>query len=336
MSEKFPTTPESSDNENKDNPIIERIKTESGDSKIVEKLLNIPNTDFQSLMLAVFHEKAEKTKVSNILSTIEISNFVQPSDVESRDLTSFDSLAYRTLPERYKGVELSPLVPFATNYVLGGISQNRVMSTSRNSEVISDPTTALALLCAKERTALVKSDSKDSTEVTLATSQRVIRQDSIKKEGYSQHFKTFTLAVAGRDVGFERFEKENLYEHISTFIDIINSLNHEGNYLMEDISVVFSNVGDNQGLTEMINNILIPELQKRFPGVNFTFDKERTSNYYKTICYSMFATPSGSETPFSIAGGGLTDWSEKLVGSKKERLLVGSIGSETICRHFKK
>lgn len=334
MSEKFPTTPEQSNN--KDNPIIERIKAESGDSEIVEKLLNIPNTDFQSLVLAVFNEKAEKTKVSNILSTIERSNFVQPSDVESRDLISFDSLAYRTLPKRYKGVELSPVVPFAVNHVLGGISQNRVMSTSRNSEVISDPTTALALLCAKERTSLVKVDPKDSTEVTLATSQRVIRQDSVKKEGYSQHFKTFTLAVAGRDIGFERFEKENLSEHISVFLSIINSLNMEGGYLIEDVSVVFSNVGDNEGLTDMVNNILIPELQSNFTGVRFSFDNERKSNYYKNICYSMFATPSGSETPFSIAGGGVTDWSEKLVGSKKERFLVGSIGSETICRHFKK
>ncbi|MBP9763434.1 MAG: hypothetical protein KBD10_01650 [Candidatus Pacebacteria bacterium] len=45
MPEKFPTTPDPLiDNSDKGNPIIERIKAESGDSEIIEKLITLKDT----------------------------------------------------------------------------------------------------------------------------------------------------------------------------------------------------------------------------------------------------------------------------------------------------
>ena len=49
------------------------------------------------------------------------------------------------LPPEYEPVELSPLAPLGTSSVVGTVHQNKVVSTSRNSEVLSDPTNVLAL-----------------------------------------------------------------------------------------------------------------------------------------------------------------------------------------------
>lgn len=157
MSEKFNSPPHPLDGSNAEkrdeqhSPIVERIKEEAGIPKLVETLIDMPNTDLQSLLLEVFEEKAGNTGVAEINTALERNPFVQMSNVDQRDLLRFDNLAYSVLPPMYRGVELSPLVPFATNRMLAGINQKRVLSTTRNSEVMSDPTTALALQCAQER-----------------------------------------------------------------------------------------------------------------------------------------------------------------------------------------
>ena len=102
--------------------------------------------------------------------------------MDQKTLLKFDLLAYELLPEKYEAIELSPLEPFAINQCLAGISQNRVFSTTRKSELISDPTIALALLSAQKRAKLIKQDHNNSDIISLATSHRVIRQETPKKQ----------------------------------------------------------------------------------------------------------------------------------------------------------
>ena len=315
--------------------ILDRIAEETGVPKIFDVLMKIPNTDLQSLLLELMDKKSFKTGVKEINFTLENNPFVEMSKVDQLTFVKFDSLAYNLLPPEYKGVELPPLVPFATNRVLADISQKRVLSTMRNSEVISDPTTALALYCAKERANKIKNFSRNSELVAMATSQRAIRQDPVKKEGYSQHFRTFTISVAGRDVGFEQFEKENLKKHLEFFLSLLEKLNESGDYIINDITVTLSDVEKKQPeLLSIIKDTVIKELSETFPRVIFKFDTDRKSSYYKNLCYSISAKNKNDKL-ISVAGGGITDWTEILVESKKERLLVGSIGSEILCRHFK-
>lgn len=339
MNEKFNAPPKKQeggeDQKPEQNPILNRVVEEAGVPDLLSRLTEIPNTDFQSLLLEIMEKKSLKTGVREINSTIENNPFVKLSKVDQLTFVKFDGLAYSLLPSKYKGIELSPVVPFATNKVLADISQKRVLSTARNSEVISDPTTALALYCAKERIQKIKKNPADPELVALASSQRVIRQDQIKKEGYSQHFRTFTLSVAGRDVGFEKFEKDNLKEHLTFFLSLLKELNESGSYAIEDITVTIANVEERQSdLLDRIKDSVVKELVEEYPNVTFNFDPNRKSNYYKSLCYSISARNKEQKEPISVAGGGMTDWTEKLVGSKKERLLVGSIGSETLCKHF--
>lgn len=317
------------------NVILDRIEKQTGIPKIFDVLMKIPNTDLQSLLLELMDEKSSKTGVKEINSTLERNPFVEISPVDQFTFIKFDNLAYNLLPSEYKGVELSPLVPFAANRVLADINQKRVFSTMRNSEVISDPTTALALRCAKERINKIKENPRNSDLVAMATSQRVVRQNPIKKEKYSQHFKTFTISVAGRDVGFERFEKENLKKHLGFFLSLLEKLNESGEYIINEITVTLSDVEKKQPeLLSIIKDTVVEELSKIFPKATFKLDTNKKSSYYKNLCYSILAKNKNGEL-ISVAGGGMTDWTEILIGSKKERLLVGSIGSEILCGHFK-
>jgi hypothetical protein len=315
--------------------ILNRIAEETGVPEIFDVLMKIPNTDFQSLLLELMDKKSFKAGIKEINFTLENNPFVETSKIDQLTFAKFDNLAHNLLPLEYKSVELSPLVPFATNRVLANISQKRVLSTMRNSEVISDPTTALALYCAKERANKIKKNSRDSELVAMATSQRAVRQDPIKKEGYSQHFRTFTVSVAGRDVGFEQFEKENLKKHLGFFLSLLEKLNESGDYIINDITVTLSDVEKKQPeLLSIIKDTVVKELSETFSQVAFKFDVDRKSNYYKNLCYSISAKNKNGEL-ISVAGGGITNWTEILIESKKERLLVGSIGSEILCGHFK-
>jgi hypothetical protein len=132
--------------------------------------------------LDVLNKKAEAQEIKDINDILRTNPFVAKCDVDQKTLLKFDLLAYDLLPEKYQAVELSPLEPFAVNQCLAGISQNRIFSTTRKSELISDPTMALALLSGQQRTELLKQDHENSDVVSLATSHRIIRQEIPKKQ----------------------------------------------------------------------------------------------------------------------------------------------------------
>jgi len=319
---------------NEGDSAIKRIEKNLGDVGIVNKLVSLPNTDFQSLFLEIMEEKSNSLTISDLKRNQEINLFLKSSEISQREFIKLDALAYNLLPDEYEGIELSPLAPFGTNKLLAEINQKSVLSTNRNSEVIADPTTSLALQCAQRRIEKLNKNQKNSETVSLATSQRVSRQNQLKKTVRSQHFRTFTIMSAGRDIGFENFEKYQFKNQMSFFLTLLNTLNEIGEYRIEGIKVEFSNASDKPELLEILETTLLTELKKIFPEVDFSLDIARKSNYYSSVYYRTTAENKSGER-FTLIGGGMTDWTQKLVGSKKERLLFGSLGSEVLCKKFK-
>lgn len=81
----------------------------------------------------------------------------------------------------------------------------------------------------------------------------------------------------------------------------------------------------------------INELRIKYPAVNFCFDIERVAGigYYDNLCFKIVAKNKDGIT-FPLADGGITDWTKKLLASKKERLLASGFGSELFCKNFKR
>jgi len=116
------------------------------------------------------------------------NNTLVPSNMDARILNSFDRVAF-AVAEKFDAVELSPVSPLGTNFVLGGIDTNNVVATVRNAEVLGDSTPALALECARRR-------RTHAGDVRLCSSHRMIRLQPFDFPGFTPHFRLFTMDSA--------------------------------------------------------------------------------------------------------------------------------------------
>src|SRR6202030_3331676 len=92
---------------------------------------------------------------------------------------------------------------------------NRVIATTRGSEVVSDPTNVLALEAATRR------KQEPGQGVNLAACLRVVRAQPFEGEGVFQHFRLFALVSTGRDQGSALTEAEMLTAHLRFWLNAI-------------------------------------------------------------------------------------------------------------------
>lgn len=379
-------------NKKKTDIIVERILSQqesSGISSLLEG--TIEPTDFQSFLLKAYENLALRATTRGIVYQYETNRFVQPCDLDQKELLCFDSIIYKIVPDTFTAIELSPVNPLGINSALSKINQKNVLSTVRNVEVIADITTALALECAKRRKQIISKNPLNAQEVNICSSHRSIRLQQFAKElGFTPHFRVFGACTAGRDTGHEKFESENLIDHISIYLDLFYRA-ESINYYAHDITVSISDIRITETLISFYNtnreelmmntqtkefnpfnqfaipqtvnsptdipkesiNLLnlsksvsflseiekkaLKELREKYPMVCFQFDLHRIAGigYYENLCFKITARDKNG-TLFPLADGGLTDWTKKLLSSRKERLFASGFGSELFCRNFKK
>jgi hypothetical protein len=149
-----------------------------------------------------------------------VSNgFTRASTLNPTKLLEWDRVAFSKLPKAFRPVELSPVCPFGTASVLSPISQDWIVTTTRNTEVVADSTNVLALECAIRRREQKNVSAGQADRVHLAASHRLLRGQKISpRPGVLQHFRLFSLSSAGRATGNLRFETEALRLHIAFFL----------------------------------------------------------------------------------------------------------------------
>jgi hypothetical protein len=127
-------------------------------------------TDLQTLLIAVVRARAHRITAADVMHRWQHDRFVRPAASDPRRLAAVESRLWQLLPVRFTGIELSPVAPLGTCSAVAPISQNRVVATVRNTEVISDSTNALAVEAAARR------HGRDAAEqVDLAACQRQLR-----------------------------------------------------------------------------------------------------------------------------------------------------------------
>jgi len=375
----------------KTNDIIERIIKATGIPDILKVLKNLRPTDLQSLLLALYEERVAELTAQNIMSQYQENRFVVPCAVPQKILLEADLLATKIIPSDFSIIELSSVAPFATNSVLTKTNQKKVMTTVRNLEVCADPTTSLILECADRRQSELRIDKRSAKIIKLATSQRCMRLQTFEDiPGFTPHFRTFSLATAGRDQGSEIFEKQALVEHIVFYLSYLNMLS-QLDFHFENISISFSDIQIMEkiiqshsmdrkilgrqtqsatfdifdqlkitlpnkaktvleipeqeisryhiehpvALLSIIEKDVASEIVKLFPYASCNIDLGRIPGigYYQNLCFKITACNIRSET-FPIVDGGIVNWTQQLLNSKKERALVSGIGTELICKQF--
>ena len=81
---------------------------------------------------------------------------------------------------------------------------------------------------------------------------------------------------------------------------------------------------------------LLEKLRVEFPDAQFRFNLARLEGlgYYRGLCLRISPTaPDGNRYP--ITDGGFTDWTARLLGNRKERLLATGVGSEFACVKYR-
>ena len=83
-------------------------------------------------------------------------------------------------------------------------------------------------------------------------------------------------------------------------------------------------------------NVCLP-LADEHAGVGFRFNLRRLTGlgYYQGPCFHIKMTNDRGET-YMIADGGFVNWTQSLLADSKERLLTSAIGTELLCRQFRR
>jgi hypothetical protein len=273
--------------------------------------------DLTALLLEVTKRRAAAVSPASVVRQYQRDRFVQPVQVDARRLLEVQATAVAAVDPPFEPVILSPLVPFGTSAALSGVHQNRIVTTLRNTEVLSDPTTALALEAAIRRRDSAASDRHDAV-VRLACVERVVRAQTFDGPRSFAHFSLLGLVSAGRDTGNRGFEAMAVREHLTALAHAAHAVG------LEHMAV---------GVTDFAgtHSDVVDDLCARPPAhVVVTPDPDRSAGrgYYPTICFKLSAQVQGELV--ELGDGGLVDWTQPLVGSKKERLMTSALSLERV------
>jgi hypothetical protein len=311
--------------------ITRRIERELGVPNLAELLgRDLDPADLQSLLVEVYRHVVGRRNPKALLADYASSRFTHTSQYNPALLLEWDRIALSNLPKGFQALELSPVCPLGTVSLLAPISQDRVLTAIRNVEVMADPTNVLALECALRRRELNRIESTRMSSVNLAASQRVIRSQRYESPDARAHFHLFSLCSAGRDSGNLGFEIGAISQHVSFYLKCLRL------FLGSKIPFrvcIFDLRRPEPARTRCISELKDLESDFRNVKIEITNSPEEAKGYYREFRFHLSGT-SNVGHDIELVDGGDTDWTQRLLGNAKERLVISGIGIERLCAHF--
>jgi hypothetical protein len=272
--------------------------------------------ELNSLLMAVFEQRARAAAPQRLLRQYQANRFVQPADVDMIGLLQLelDTLLFlRNLG--FQPLELSPVAQFGSCSVVGTVSQDKILSATRNTEIMADATNSLALHIAGIR----KGKTAATDPIRICTVQRHLRTPAVKVKGHTPHFKIGCMVTGGRDTGHYSFECTQLTGQLGALCGLLRKWGIEVKRVKLQRREGYT---DPDGLLQAVFQHLQAEEVSEI-----VIDKTAgPNNYYKGIQFKLIIAIGGQE--IEIADGGLTDWTQQLMENRKERLLVCGFGLE--------
>ncbi|HEX4820522.1 MAG TPA: hypothetical protein VFV00_09970 [Acidimicrobiales bacterium] len=297
--------------EDQRHPAVVRLERDHDIERVVQLLVDeLTPADLTALLLEVAKRRAARVPSAQVLQQYRRDRFVRPVQVDIRRLLDVQQRALDAVDPPFEPVGLSPLVPFGTSAALAEVNQNRIVTAVRNTEVLSDPTTALALEAAVRR----RESALSGEVVRLGCVERIVRAQSFDGPRSYAHFSLLALVSAGR--GSLRFDQESVGEHITALAAAAEAAGVEG------VQVAITDFSGTHGdvVEEVRGQLRVP----------VSVDPYRAAgrSYYPSICFTVMAAVGGDV--LEVGDGGLVDWTQALVGSKKERLMTSALSLERI------
>ena len=307
-----------------DKSILDRLAAETGVPGIVDILgEKLSASDLNSLLLEVFRRKTAQLSPSRLLRAYRQNRFVQPSEA---DAVAFGEFTLEWLKAaRSAGfipLELSPVAPLGACSVIGTVHQDKVLSALRGTEAVADATNVLALESAWRR----KKEGFSPQALHFSVAHRHVRAQEIPKvPGFSAHFGILGLTSAGRDTGSFRFEKENLLRHIRFYKTFF-----EERLRITPVKIRLKALDPAAGENRLFQSVLLFMRQNELDWpVEVVESKQSEQEYYRLLQFKI-AIPGPQGREIEIVDGGFTDWTQRLTGNRKERLLISGLGLELL------
>jgi hypothetical protein len=296
------------------NPAAERVWRSMPDDVREKLAAGLPPTDLQSLLIDLARARAEHVGPADLVARWRRDRFVQPSSGDPRRVSAVEVGLWQLLSSAFVGVELSPVAPLGSCTAVAPVSQNRIVTTMRLSEVVSDSGNALAIEAAIRRL-----EQPSDEAVHLAAAHRQLRAQ-VFEPGAAAHFRLFTLVSSARDTGSAETEANLLARHLEFWTKVLETTLPDRQPQIEltvlDHPVIAARVADT--ILRSHGSQVVRLVQDR--------TRERGRGYY--VGLAMRLSADGGDT--EIGDGGFTTWTAQLMDNAKERCLVSCIATERL------
>jgi hypothetical protein len=284
----------------------------AGEGPFAQLAAGLSPSDTWSVMMEVAAERAAQRRPADVISQWTRDRFVTPAIVDQRTLRRVERVLHETA-HAFEAIELSPLAPFGVCTALAPARQHKIVSTTRGTEVVSDPTNVMALVCADR----LRADP--AAHVRLCTSQRVVRaQPAPKRPGFSQHFSIFCLASAARARADHAALEALLFEHVSTHLASLEALRNDG-WRVPPVAV--------RWLTVPALAHVAARLAARFDLPTETVPLENT--YYDGGLRFMLNLV-GDTAPIPLIDGGAFGWVGRLANNRRFLYVASGFGLQLV------
>jgi hypothetical protein len=282
----------------------------------------LPGADLTTLLLEVFRRRAAATSAPEVLRRYRTDRFVSPAAVDFAAIRRAEDAMLAAFRPGFDVLGLAPVLPLGTHAATGDVDPRNVIATIRGTEVAADPTNGLALEAAVRRRRLLDAEPRSAEPVRLAATQRVTRAQYMGGPISFAHFQMFGAVTAGRDAGGRTFEREQLIEQLRCAAGGLAGLG------VRSIRIAITCL---DGPSEQILDAVSREFGDT-EGVDVVDAPERESGraYYRGLCFKVFVHQGDGSDPLEVGDGGFVDWTAKLLGNQKERLLISGYGLDRV------
>jgi hypothetical protein len=267
-------------------------------------------SDLWSLLLGVIEQRAAQRTATMVKQQWERDRFVSPAYIDQRTLNALDGHLLANASQ-FEALELSPLAPLGACSAIGLASQNKIVSTVRGTEVVSDPTNVLALESARRL-------AQNPAQIfKFATSHRCVRAQPLPKgSGYAAHFRMFCMTSAGHERKDHGLLVEALAEHIRTHLSALDRLEQNGyDFPGRRITLLATPARESVG-----------RRVAAAAGVPVVF-QALEHDYYDGLRFMINAGSTAGEA-IPLIDGGAFNWLGKLAANRKIVFVASAMGAQ--------
>lgn len=205
-------------------------------NELINELKRLRTGLLSSTLINLSDERVKEINPIEILKQYSENRFVEPSEIDSKELIRISHLISNSFPEECEFIELAPVLPFGSHALLTKINQKTILTTNRNTEVVADGVISLALEAGNRHF-----NNPNLNVTNLAALQRETRAQQHSQPGFTAHFYALSYNSSVKTKNYELFETEYFEKHIKQYLNILETLNKQ-NYETAEVNVYLSNI----------------------------------------------------------------------------------------------